>query len=156
MPPNCRSGSPSKTSSLCLAVHRPCRSITYLLTQGQPDDPDFGLVPIPRLLQVEDYLDYVIAAPLLDGLQWEQPQLTADALRLESLTRCFRKRDYLVRATRTRSFTQAGYVSSSNPKLDAQGDQCRVQSSIGAGLVGYVTVERDHPDRVIRSGRSWS
>ena len=24
-----------------------------------PDDPDFGLVPIPRLLQVEDYLDYV-------------------------------------------------------------------------------------------------
>jgi uncharacterized radical SAM superfamily Fe-S cluster-containing enzyme len=36
-----------------------CRSITYLLTQGHPDDPDFGLVPIPRLLQVEDYLDYV-------------------------------------------------------------------------------------------------
>jgi hypothetical protein len=36
-----------------------CRSITYLLTQGHPDDPGFGLVPIPRLLQVEDYLDYV-------------------------------------------------------------------------------------------------
>jgi 7,8-dihydro-6-hydroxymethylpterin dimethyltransferase len=36
-----------------------CRSITYLLVQGHPDDPDFGLVPIPRLLQVEDYLDYV-------------------------------------------------------------------------------------------------
>jgi uncharacterized radical SAM superfamily Fe-S cluster-containing enzyme len=36
-----------------------CRSITYLITQGRPDDPDFGLVPIPRLLQVEDYLDYV-------------------------------------------------------------------------------------------------
>jgi uncharacterized radical SAM superfamily Fe-S cluster-containing enzyme len=36
-----------------------CRSITYLLTQGHPDDPDFGLVPVPRLLQVEDYLDYV-------------------------------------------------------------------------------------------------
>lgn len=36
-----------------------CRSITYLLTQGHPDDPDFGVVPIPRLLQVEDYLDYV-------------------------------------------------------------------------------------------------
>ena len=36
-----------------------CRSITYLLTQGHPDDPDFGLVPIPRLLAVEDYLDYV-------------------------------------------------------------------------------------------------
>ncbi|MFA6300489.1 MAG: radical SAM protein, partial [Nocardioides sp.] len=36
-----------------------CRSITYLLTQGHPDDADFGLVPIPRLLQVEDYLDYV-------------------------------------------------------------------------------------------------
>jgi len=36
-----------------------CRSITYLLTQGHPDDPDFGLVPIPRLLDVEDYLDYV-------------------------------------------------------------------------------------------------
>lgn len=36
-----------------------CRSISYLLTQGHPDDPDFGLVPIPRLLQVEDYLDYV-------------------------------------------------------------------------------------------------
>jgi uncharacterized radical SAM superfamily Fe-S cluster-containing enzyme len=36
-----------------------CRSITYLLTQGHPDDSDFGLVPIPRLLQVEDYLDYV-------------------------------------------------------------------------------------------------
>ena len=36
-----------------------CRSITYLLTDGAPDDEDFGLVPIPRLLQVEDYLDYV-------------------------------------------------------------------------------------------------
>ncbi|OIJ28040.1 radical SAM protein [Nocardioides luteus] len=36
-----------------------CRSITYLLTQGHPDDPDFGLVPIPRLLTVEDHLDYV-------------------------------------------------------------------------------------------------
>jgi len=36
-----------------------CRSITYLLTQGRPEDSDFGLVPIPRLLRVEDYLDYV-------------------------------------------------------------------------------------------------
>jgi hypothetical protein len=36
-----------------------CRSITYLLTHGRPDDEDFGLVPIPRLLRVEDYLDYV-------------------------------------------------------------------------------------------------
>ena len=36
-----------------------CRSITYLLTPGHPDDPDFGLVPLPRLLRVEDYLDYV-------------------------------------------------------------------------------------------------
>ena len=36
-----------------------CRSVTYLLTQGTPGDPDFGIVPIPRLLQVEDYLDYV-------------------------------------------------------------------------------------------------
>jgi len=36
-----------------------CRSVTYLITQGHPDDGDFGLVPIPRLLQVEDYLDYV-------------------------------------------------------------------------------------------------
>ncbi len=36
-----------------------CRSITYLLTEGTPGQPDFGLVPIPRLLNVEDYLDYV-------------------------------------------------------------------------------------------------
>ncbi|NUR31701.1 MAG: radical SAM protein, partial [Catenulispora sp.] len=36
-----------------------CRSITYLLTEGVPGEPDFGLVPIPRLLNVEDYLDYV-------------------------------------------------------------------------------------------------
>jgi hypothetical protein len=36
-----------------------CRSITYLLTEGTPGRPDFGLVPIPRLLDVEDYLDYV-------------------------------------------------------------------------------------------------
>jgi uncharacterized radical SAM superfamily Fe-S cluster-containing enzyme len=36
-----------------------CRSITYLLTEGTPGQPDFGLVPIPRLLKVEDYLDYV-------------------------------------------------------------------------------------------------
>lgn len=35
-----------------------CRSITYLLTSGHPDEEDFGLVPIPRLLRVEDYLDY--------------------------------------------------------------------------------------------------
>lgn len=36
-----------------------CRSITYLLTEGTPGTPDFGLVPIPRLINVEDYLDYV-------------------------------------------------------------------------------------------------
>jgi uncharacterized radical SAM superfamily Fe-S cluster-containing enzyme len=36
-----------------------CRSITYLLTEGTPGEPDFGIVPIPRLLNVEDYLDYV-------------------------------------------------------------------------------------------------
>jgi hypothetical protein len=36
-----------------------CRSITYLLTEGAPGTPDFAVVPIPRLLNVEDYLDYV-------------------------------------------------------------------------------------------------
>jgi uncharacterized radical SAM superfamily Fe-S cluster-containing enzyme len=36
-----------------------CRSITYLITDGIPGEPDFGLVPIPRLLNVEEYLDYV-------------------------------------------------------------------------------------------------
>lgn len=36
-----------------------CRSITYLLSQGSPGTDDFAVVPIPRLLQVEDYLDYV-------------------------------------------------------------------------------------------------
>ena len=36
-----------------------CRSITYLLSEGTPGEPGFGVVPIPRLLNVEDYLDYV-------------------------------------------------------------------------------------------------
>jgi 7,8-dihydro-6-hydroxymethylpterin dimethyltransferase len=36
-----------------------CRSITYLLTDGTPGEPDFAVVPIPRLINVEDYLDYV-------------------------------------------------------------------------------------------------
>ena len=36
-----------------------CRSVTYLLAEGTPGEPDFGVVPIPRLIQVEDYLDYV-------------------------------------------------------------------------------------------------
>ncbi|MDN5860223.1 MAG: radical SAM protein [Pseudonocardia sp.] len=36
-----------------------CRSITYLLTQGAVDDPDFAVLPIPRMLDVADYLDYV-------------------------------------------------------------------------------------------------
>jgi len=36
-----------------------CRSITYLLTEGIPGRPGFGVAPIPRLIQVEDYLDYV-------------------------------------------------------------------------------------------------
>ncbi len=45
-----------------------CRAITYLLTKGSPDDEDFGLVPIPRLLQVEDYLDYVANRVIPD---WE-------------------------------------------------------------------------------------
>jgi uncharacterized radical SAM superfamily Fe-S cluster-containing enzyme len=36
-----------------------CRSITYLLSEGIPGEPDFAVVPIPRLLNVEDYLDYV-------------------------------------------------------------------------------------------------
>ena len=36
-----------------------CRSVTYLLTEGTAGQPDFGVVPVPRLLRVEDYLDYV-------------------------------------------------------------------------------------------------
>jgi hypothetical protein len=36
-----------------------CRSVTYLLSEGTPGEPGFGVVPIPRLLDVEDYLDYV-------------------------------------------------------------------------------------------------
>ncbi|WP_189080133.1 radical SAM protein [Mangrovihabitans endophyticus] len=36
-----------------------CRSITYLLSEGTPGEPDFGVVPIPRLLDVSEYLDYV-------------------------------------------------------------------------------------------------
>ncbi|MBD8057159.1 radical SAM protein [Rhodococcus ruber] len=36
-----------------------CRSITYLITDGTPGEPDFVAVPIPRLINVEDYLDYV-------------------------------------------------------------------------------------------------
>jgi len=36
-----------------------CRSITYLITDGTPGTPDFAVVPIPRLVNVTDYLDYV-------------------------------------------------------------------------------------------------
>jgi uncharacterized radical SAM superfamily Fe-S cluster-containing enzyme len=36
-----------------------CRSMTYLLSDGTPGEDTFGVVPIPRLLNVEDYLDYV-------------------------------------------------------------------------------------------------
>jgi tetraether lipid synthase len=36
-----------------------CRSVTYLLTEGTPGQPGFGVVPIPRLIQVADYLDYI-------------------------------------------------------------------------------------------------
>ncbi|MGH9251094.1 MAG: radical SAM protein, partial [Acidimicrobiales bacterium] len=36
-----------------------CRSVTYALTDGTPGDASFGLVPLPRLIDVEDYLDYV-------------------------------------------------------------------------------------------------
>jgi len=36
-----------------------CRSVTYVLTEGTPGDDTFGVVPLPRLLDVEDYLDYV-------------------------------------------------------------------------------------------------
>lgn len=36
-----------------------CRSVTYLLYEDTPGQSGFGVVPIPRLLDVEDYLDYV-------------------------------------------------------------------------------------------------
>ena len=36
-----------------------CRSITYLLTQGRVGEPGFAVLPIPRMLEVADYLDYV-------------------------------------------------------------------------------------------------
>ncbi len=36
-----------------------CRSITYLLTDGIPGTDDFSLLPIPRLIEIGDYLDYV-------------------------------------------------------------------------------------------------
>ncbi|WP_370012728.1 radical SAM protein [Nocardia cyriacigeorgica] len=36
-----------------------CRSITYLITDGTPGEFDYTVIPMPRLLAVEDYLDYV-------------------------------------------------------------------------------------------------
>jgi uncharacterized radical SAM superfamily Fe-S cluster-containing enzyme len=36
-----------------------CRSVTYLLSEGTVGQPGFGVLPIPRLLNVEDYLDYI-------------------------------------------------------------------------------------------------
>jgi len=43
-----------------------CRSVTYLLTVGTPGQAGFAVVPIPRLIQVEDYLDYVANRVLPD------------------------------------------------------------------------------------------
>jgi len=43
-----------------------CRSITYLLTQGTPKQPGFAVAPIPRLLAVDEYLDYVTNRVLPD------------------------------------------------------------------------------------------
>ncbi|GAA3788045.1 radical SAM protein [Streptomyces chiangmaiensis] len=42
-----------------------CRSVTYLLVDGEPGDRT--VVPIPRLLQVEDYLDYITNRVLPDA-----------------------------------------------------------------------------------------
>lgn len=42
-----------------------CRSITYLIVDGE--GPDRTVVPIPRLIQVEDYLDYVSNRVLPDA-----------------------------------------------------------------------------------------
>ncbi|WP_246193000.1 radical SAM protein [Kitasatospora atroaurantiaca] len=42
-----------------------CRSITYLLTDGEPGNP--AVVPLPRLVQMEDYLDYVANRVLPDA-----------------------------------------------------------------------------------------
>ncbi|MFC4377350.1 radical SAM protein [Nocardia halotolerans] len=36
-----------------------CRSVTYLITDGTPGSWDFSVIPIPRLVQVDEYLDYV-------------------------------------------------------------------------------------------------
>lgn len=36
-----------------------CRSITYLITDGTPGEFDYTVIPVPRLVAVEDYLDYV-------------------------------------------------------------------------------------------------
>jgi hypothetical protein len=44
-----------------------CRSITYLISEGTPGEPDFAVVPIPRLIQIEDYLDYVSNRVLPDA-----------------------------------------------------------------------------------------
>jgi len=36
-----------------------CRSITYLIVDQDPETGETTVVPIPRLVQIEDYLDYV-------------------------------------------------------------------------------------------------
>ncbi len=36
-----------------------CRSITYLIVDQHPETGETTVVPIPRLVQIEDYLDYV-------------------------------------------------------------------------------------------------
>jgi uncharacterized radical SAM superfamily Fe-S cluster-containing enzyme len=41
-----------------------CRSVTYLLTGGEPEAPT--VVPVPRLVRLEDYLDYVTNRVLPD------------------------------------------------------------------------------------------
>ncbi|MGR8009170.1 hypothetical protein [Streptomyces hypolithicus] len=48
-----------------------CRSITYLLVEGEPGSST--VLPIPRLLHVEDYIDYVTNRVMPDAGIREAP-----------------------------------------------------------------------------------
>jgi uncharacterized radical SAM superfamily Fe-S cluster-containing enzyme len=123
-----------------------CRSVTYLLTEGTPGQAGFGVLPVPRLLRVEDYLDYVSNRVVPDFAVREALEKLWSASAVLG-TGTLEER---LRAT-AEALDCADACGGEPAGGDREPDRPRVHDR-GPGLPGPVHAQRPAADEVLRGG----
>ncbi len=122
-----------------------CRSITYLIVDSDPATGETTVVPIPRLIQIEDYLDYVSNRVIPeDGVRAALEKLWSASAFMGTKTTA----EQLTLTAAQLECAACGL----GPAARREGHQPEDLHDCDPGLPGPVHAQRPHPDEVLRRG----